>query len=355
MAFPDFPFPSSIPSFVGHADVHNYLAAYAEHFDLLKYIKFKHVVLAVDRITSPNPCWSVRVKNLSTEQTFTQEFDAMFICNGHYSKPYIPSLPGADQFRGLQMHSTVYRAPEQFSKLKVACLGAGPSGIDIALDLCSHAEKVYLCHKNPRLICPLPPNFVQLSAISSLTENGIITDGQEHEVDVLIYCTGYQYDFPFLGPSCGLSSDGLRVRPLYQHMVNIHEPSMFFIGICFIIIPFPFFDTQAEYAASVISGKAKLPSKEEMVEWEKEDYEHRRDVLQMPHKKAHMLGPMQWEYLARLAKLGNFELRVKPWVAKMYDHTREYRVTDLLGYHVINYEVVSDHDFVRHLPQNNGT
>lgn len=40
------------------------------------------------------------------------------------------------------MHSTDYRAPDSFSSLKVACFGAGPSGVDIALDLTSEARQV---------------------------------------------------------------------------------------------------------------------------------------------------------------------------------------------------------------------
>jgi len=39
MAFPDFPFREDLPSFMGHEEVRNYLLSYAEHFDLLSFIK----------------------------------------------------------------------------------------------------------------------------------------------------------------------------------------------------------------------------------------------------------------------------------------------------------------------------
>lgn len=39
MAFPDFAFPSTLPSFIGHEDVKRYLEAYAERFGLLKHMK----------------------------------------------------------------------------------------------------------------------------------------------------------------------------------------------------------------------------------------------------------------------------------------------------------------------------
>ena len=39
MAFPDFPFPDDLPSFVGHEEVRSYLIDYAQHFKLLQFIK----------------------------------------------------------------------------------------------------------------------------------------------------------------------------------------------------------------------------------------------------------------------------------------------------------------------------
>jgi hypothetical protein len=33
-----------------------------------------------------------------------QVFDALVVCNGHYSEPNLPEVPGADQWPGLQMH-----------------------------------------------------------------------------------------------------------------------------------------------------------------------------------------------------------------------------------------------------------
>jgi len=39
MAFPDFPFHDELPSFFGHEEVRSYLVDYAQHFDLLPFIK----------------------------------------------------------------------------------------------------------------------------------------------------------------------------------------------------------------------------------------------------------------------------------------------------------------------------
>lgn len=56
------------------------------------------------------------------------QFDAIFICNGHYTVPYVPHFDGLDQFMGRKIHSHEYRRPEQLENETVLVIGAGPSG-----------------------------------------------------------------------------------------------------------------------------------------------------------------------------------------------------------------------------------
>jgi hypothetical protein len=44
---------------------------------------------------------------------------------------------------------------------------------------------------------------------------------------------GYEYSFPFLTASCGISVKERRVGPLYKHLLNIRHPTMAFIGKMF--------------------------------------------------------------------------------------------------------------------------
>ena len=50
MGLPDFPFDSSLPSFVHHSDVLHYLEQYAEHYQLYQYIQFYSQVKKVTPI-----------------------------------------------------------------------------------------------------------------------------------------------------------------------------------------------------------------------------------------------------------------------------------------------------------------
>ena len=107
MCFPEFPFPSDLPSFPGHQDVSKYLQQYANHFDLMRYIKFRTFVEQVKPIPvavrdhdlvnsiggekprkdglqwySDSVKWQVTYTNLDSGQMTSEDFDAVLVCNG---------------------------------------------------------------------------------------------------------------------------------------------------------------------------------------------------------------------------------------------------------------------------------
>nr|CAD7395051.1 unnamed protein product [Timema cristinae] len=88
--------------------------------------------------------WKVVVENVKTKKEATYDFDAIIVCNGHYSVPHIPDIPGVETFNGIQLHSHSYREPEKFTGLNVVLLGASSSGVDIGLELARHARQSLL-------------------------------------------------------------------------------------------------------------------------------------------------------------------------------------------------------------------
>lgn len=116
MEYSDFNYPNDIVnqnvSFITQSDVLNYLHSYADHFDLHKYIKFNHVVVRVRPIGKSK--WEILVKDLVNNNYIVEKFDAIFVCNGHYSTPNVSQIEGADIFKGKQIHSHDYRTAETF-------------------------------------------------------------------------------------------------------------------------------------------------------------------------------------------------------------------------------------------------
>ncbi|KAI0233547.1 Flavin-containing monooxygenase FMO GS-OX5 [Lamellibrachia satsuma] len=335
MAFPDFPFSKDVSSFVKHTVVHKYLEDYADHFQLRDHIKFNTQVELVEPETteSGKTTWNVRSRHVTDPANGPEDhqFDCVMVCNGHYSVPMIPSLPGQKDFKGLLMHSHNYRHPEVFRDMNVLCLGAGPSGIDIALEIAPFAKQVYLSHRKEPKKSPLPTNIRQTTVVASLKpHSAVLTTGEEVPIDAFIPCTGYEYTFPFLAPSCHIKVDDSRVMPLYKHLLHTEYTSLAFIGLCSTVLPFPQFECQVRFTLAAWDGSMKLPTLAEMDADTEHDYQAKLASGE-PHRYAHKLASRQWEYNDMLASLAGFP-PLSDILRQIYNSVHAAKAVNLLGY-----------------------
>ncbi|XP_042877642.1 flavin-containing monooxygenase FMO GS-OX-like 4 [Penaeus japonicus] len=349
MAFPDFPFPEGGDSFVHHSVVAKYLQDYSSHFDVSPWIKHEHLVEKVSPVTNEEggTSWAITARDLNGDSSSTTICDAVFICNGHYSVPKVPTLPGIERYSGRQVHSHDYREPSSFRGATVLVLGAGASGLDIAIELATEAKEVILSHKLPKPVTsPLPPNMRQVAAATAATEDGfVLSDGSSVKADIILYCTGYEYTFPFLDPECGVRVEGNQVKPLYKHMINCDFPSMAFLGIPVQICPFPMFDFQVRFFLQVLTGKLPLPSAEEMkAEVEREVEERLSNGVESRH--FHNMSILQWEYTRDMAALAGIHA-TKPVVEKLFTAVREMRNQALMTYKENKYRITGSDSFER--------
>ena len=111
MSFPEFPFPTYLQSFVHHSKVLEYLQNYAKHYELERFIKLGTLVEQVTPL--PIDCgperekkisdisahedeinfhnwgrfkddvkWMVTTVDVDSGCKTTDEYDAIFVCNG---------------------------------------------------------------------------------------------------------------------------------------------------------------------------------------------------------------------------------------------------------------------------------
>ncbi|XP_051250872.1 uncharacterized protein LOC127360475 isoform X2 [Dicentrarchus labrax] len=254
MMFPDFPFDPQLSSFLPHQEVQRYLEGYCQSHDIRPHIRFNTVVENVKPVVvttdgeEGRTTWEVTSSDSSGCQK-TETFDSVFVCSGHYSDPHIPDVPGIENFKGKLLHSHSYRCAEPFSGQSVVVLGAKASGLDISIELAKAGAQVTLSHSRPRLTFPLPPGIQQSSSVVAVEEDGSILfqDGSVGAADVLMFCTGYNFSYPFLDAAqLGLEIQDHLVSPLYRFMMPPAFPTLFFIGICKIICPFPNFNCQIQ-------------------------------------------------------------------------------------------------------------
>jgi hypothetical protein len=103
--------------------------------------------------------------------------------------------------------------------------------------------------------------------VARLDGSGVVfADGSREDVDVIVYCTGYKVDFPFLEASAfpAVSSPDNEVS-LYKRVVDPEHPGLYFLGL---IQPLgavmPLAEAQAEWVADLLTGRAVLPPVPEM-------------------------------------------------------------------------------------------
>ncbi len=306
MSFSSFPFDRAhvrgdqgeeFQTFPGHERVLEYLEAFARYAKLESVLRFNSAVqhLRMD----DEGAW--RLKLSSGE---THDFQAVAVCNGHYSAPRVPLLRGFGSFTGRAIHSHNYRTSAPFVDRRVVILGAKASGIDIALEISESAKDVHLCARDPsglryqRLAQELQvrPSIRSINGSSVELEDGAWI----HNVDDLVFCTGYEFEFPFLETGLLQVKDGY-VRPLYKELLSLKETSLGLVGLPLQVAPFRLFEVQARYLAAVWSGSLRLPSESERSTWLLEhEGALRRAGLPRRHWLKH--SERQFEYHDMLAR-----------------------------------------------------
>lgn len=97
-----------------------------------------------DGLQSPEGASQPDSNTQTDRQSQTATYDALVVCNGHYSAPRCPEVKGSDIFPGQVMHSHNYRHNEAFKGQTVVLVGASASGEDICREIAEVADKVIM-------------------------------------------------------------------------------------------------------------------------------------------------------------------------------------------------------------------
>ena len=320
MGYREFPFPKRFPkSFVTHSQVLDYLKNYREHFNLqvvygctvnkLRVLQDQVSCVAHSSGDEPWPKIELEWMDQQSQQNKKGVFDAVYVANGHYSLPQVPPIPGIEHFQGKAFHSIEYDSPAEFKGKRVLCIGGRASGADIAREMIlSGAEHVFLSDtaKTDGTVETLGTQSSWVPRTTAIRPDGSCEfdlDCEIHpQVDVIVYCTGYDYHFPFIDQDSNLklTAQNRRVEPLYEQLWHAVYPNVAFIGLPHSVVPFPLFELQAEACLEQMA-KCTLPDRAQRMEHADkavggEGMENGRVA------DTHYLGGKQWDYGRRMAK-----------------------------------------------------
>jgi putative flavoprotein involved in K+ transport len=116
--------PIGTPIYPSGEQLYRYLVDYARRGNF-------HLCMdtEVKRVAPAEGGW--RVESSAGERIFP----CVICASGRFGQPIIPPVPGLGDFRGRVLHARDYHTPQPFAGQRVLVVGAGPSGVDIALEL----------------------------------------------------------------------------------------------------------------------------------------------------------------------------------------------------------------------------
>ncbi|GME40041.1 Flavin-containing monooxygenase FMO [Neofusicoccum parvum] len=284
MRFHDFPFPEESQLFPTHWTVDRYLKDYAMEVEHL--IQFQTQVVDVKLLESKETeglveeKWTVTTKDVLTNETREEIFDAVVVGNGHFYVPFVPEIEGIQEWHkahpGSISHSKFYRTPDSYKDKKVIVVGNSASGIDIGGQISTVSQlplinsiksESYMSRgPAPKFKKEVPP----ITRLDASTRTATFSDGTtEASIDAIVFCTGYLYSLPFLSDlSPPLVTDGSRVEGVYQHIFHTPHPTLSFLVLNQRIIPFPTAECQSAVVARALAGRLALPAAPQMRAWE---------------------------------------------------------------------------------------
>ncbi|KFK43477.1 hypothetical protein AALP_AA1G130100 [Arabis alpina] len=304
MGFRDFPFVTrpedesrDSRQYPDHKEVMKYLQDFAKEFEIEEMIRFETEVVRVEPVDENNRKWRVRYKD-SRGVSGEEIFDAVVVCNGHFTEPRLAHVPGLDSWPGKQIHSHNYRVPDPFKDQVVIVIGNQSSGTDISKDIATMAKEVHIAAKPDTYEnqSSLYSNLLIHPTIERAYENGLVVfqDGKAVHADVIVHCTGYKYRFPFLEPNGYVTIEDNCVGPLYKHVFPpALAPGLSFIGLPSMALQFFMFELQSKWVASVLSGRVKLPSEDKMME-DVIAFYAKLESLDIPKRYTHFLTDPLW-------------------------------------------------------------
>ncbi|KAM3734898.1 hypothetical protein ACB098_10G048500 [Castanea mollissima] len=243
MGFRDYPFvPKDDPDrdprrFPGHREVLMYLQDFTREFRIDELVRFETEVVRV-RLAEEEEEWKIKSKQRSMGLELDEIFDAVVVCNGHFTQPRVAYIPGINDWPGKQMHSHNYRDPKPFRDQVVVLIGNSVSAFDISWELAGVAKEVHIA---ARTVIdetfrkqPAYDNMWLHPMIKDVCEDGSVNflDGSIVIANIILHCTGYEYHFPFLETNGIVTVDDNRVGPLYNHIFPpALAPRLSFVGL----------------------------------------------------------------------------------------------------------------------------
>lgn len=155
------PLPDLYPTHPTRSQFGDYLAMVSRTHTRNRDLELNTEVTAVR--PTPEGLWEVDTRTPTGHQR--RLFRHVIAATGRDHTPHYPDIPGLDEFQGRALHAWNYATPHEFAGQRVAVIGLGASGADIAVDVSTTATTTLLSirrgvHIVPRTLWGQPINEI---------------------------------------------------------------------------------------------------------------------------------------------------------------------------------------------------
>ena len=140
--------------FAEQHELQDYFTQVMTKHDLGEHVLWNTEVLAAEWVDD-DATWSIRLRG-AEGQTSTVRARALITAVGQLNRPNIPQFDGADSFAGPSFHSAAWDHSVDVSGKRVALVGAGASGFQIAPAIAPNAEHLTVFQRTAQWMFPNP-------------------------------------------------------------------------------------------------------------------------------------------------------------------------------------------------------
>jgi cation diffusion facilitator CzcD-associated flavoprotein CzcO len=141
--------------FAEQPETERYLNHVVDRFDLRRHIRFGSRVTGAD-FDEATATWTVRVGDGTSGDGTAVRARFLVAATGVLSVPYVPDVPGRDDFRGEQHHTGLWPAtPVDVAGKRVAVVGTGSSGVQIIPAIAGQVASLTVYQRTPNWCTPL--------------------------------------------------------------------------------------------------------------------------------------------------------------------------------------------------------
>lgn len=330
-------FGRAIPSYPPRAVLHDYIMGRVEKSGVRPYVRFNTPVRWVD-YDPATEMFTVRVKDLKADRDYSETFDHVVVCSGHFSTPNVPEFEGLTTFPGRVMHAHDFRSADEFAGKDMLMIGSSYSAEDIGTQCFKYgARSVTFSYRTKPMGFAWPEGFEEKPLLTKMVgKTAHFADGSSKQVDAIVLCTGYQHHFPFLPDDLRLkTANRLWPLDLYKGVAWQPNPKLFYVGMQDQYYTFNMFDAQAWYVRDVILGKIALPDADtrqaDNLAWREREEQAENPFMQID---------FQTEYVRELLTMTDYPHLDVDGVAALFKEWEHDKEQSILGYRDKSYRSV---------------